>query len=177
MKKLFICLMSLLMVFTLAACGGGDSSSGGGNKKPNQDVKDNPDANTLAGINLEVAVNFTGNAQTTFASICSAFENRYGATITIDWYGADYATLMTTRMAANTPSRCPKRGSKTQMQPAMPQDIPMRPITLKRVNVPGSNLSEPKIVDPRSTRTTARLRRPSIIRAPERPLLRELAAE
>lgn len=98
MKKVFVCLLTLLLALSLVACGGGSDN---GNKKPNQDIKDNPDANTLAGVTLEVAVNFTGTAQTAFASLCSAFENRYGATITVDWYGADHATMMVTRMAAN----------------------------------------------------------------------------
>lgn len=100
MKKVFVCLLSLLLVFSLVGCSGDDGKSNN-NKKPDQEIKDNPDANTLAGVNLEIAVNFTGDAQTAFASVCSAFENRYGATITIDWYGSDHATLMTTRMAAN----------------------------------------------------------------------------
>ncbi|MBQ3419400.1 MAG: carbohydrate ABC transporter substrate-binding protein [Erysipelotrichaceae bacterium] len=100
MKKVLICLLSVVMLLALVGCSG-DGSSNNNNKKPNQEIHDNPDANTLAGVNLEVAVNFTGDAQTAFAAICSNFENRYGATVTVDWYGSDHATLMTTRMAAN----------------------------------------------------------------------------
>lgn len=99
MKKVLICLFTVLLALSLVGCSG--DSSNNNNKKPNQNVVDNPDANTLAGVNLEVAVNFTGDAQTAFAAVCSQFEQRYGATITVDWYGSDHATLMTTRMAAN----------------------------------------------------------------------------
>lgn len=100
MKKILTVLLTLLMVFTLVGCGGSDSS--GGNKKPNQNTSGGTQAGTeLAGTKFEVAVNFTGDAQTAFADICNDFEYKTGAEITVDWYGSDYATMMTNRMAAN----------------------------------------------------------------------------
>jgi len=98
MKKFLTILLSLLMIVSLVGCG---SSEGGGNKKPNQ-KKDGEQAGTeLAGVKIEVAVNFTGDAETTFAKICSDFEFKTGCEIVIDWYGSDYATMMTTRMGAD----------------------------------------------------------------------------
>lgn len=99
MKKLLTILLTTLMIFTLVGCGDSDSDSG--NKKPGQNTNAETAGTELAGVKIEVAVNFTGDAQTAFANIISDFEYKTGAEIVTDWYGSDYATMMTTRMAAN----------------------------------------------------------------------------
>ena len=113
MKKLLACLLSVIMVLGLIACGGGESDGTGSGSEPagSQEADVQPGGkptqsggeagNQLAGVTLEVAVNYTGDSLTAFQQICSAFESKYGATIVIDNYGSDYSSTMINRMAAN----------------------------------------------------------------------------
>jgi raffinose/stachyose/melibiose transport system substrate-binding protein len=97
MRKLLICLLTLLMVFAASGCS--DKPDDNSNIKPG--TNDGTNTNELEGVTLEVAVNYTGESLTVFQQICSAFEGKTGATIVIDNYGQDYASTMVTRMAAN----------------------------------------------------------------------------
>ena len=98
MRKLIIYLLTILMLFGSFGCNG-DKPNNNSNTKPG--TGDNTGTNELAGVSLEVAVNYTGDSLTVFQQICSAFEAKTGATIIIDNYGSDYASTMVTRMAAN----------------------------------------------------------------------------
>lgn len=107
MKKFLVCILCLVMALSVVACGGDSETKSEGENagtaqeggKPSQAGSDT--VNSLAGVTLEVAVNYTGDSLTAFQQICSAFESVYGATIVIDNYGSDYSSTMINRMAAN----------------------------------------------------------------------------
>ncbi|MBQ9388266.1 MAG: extracellular solute-binding protein [Lachnospiraceae bacterium] len=105
MKKFLVCLLSVIMVFSLVACGGEEQNGSGSAQQTQEGGKPaqqgGATGNELAGVQLEVAVNYTGDSLTAFQQICSNFESKYGATIVIDNYGSDYSSTMINRMAAN----------------------------------------------------------------------------
>ena len=98
MKKFLICLLTVLLALTMFGCSGKEEGGNNDNTKPNDN---NKKGNELSNVTLEVAINYTGDSLTAFEKICSAFEAKTGCTIILDTYGSDYATMMTTRMAAN----------------------------------------------------------------------------
>lgn len=101
MRRMISMLLLVGMCASLVACGGSESKSDDGGKKPEIVGGDSAGGSEFAGVELEVAVNYTGDSLTAFQGICSAFGKETGCDVIVDNYGSDYSNMMTTRCASN----------------------------------------------------------------------------
>ncbi len=83
-----------LMILVLSGCGLYEEDPENTTRKRNTNGE-------FSDVELEVAVNYTGDSLTVFQRICDDYAAEKGVTFVVDNYGSDYANMMITRMAAN----------------------------------------------------------------------------
>lgn len=103
-KKLFATLLAVIVTFSLAACVGGGEDGGSEEKKSSSSGDTTEVAGDTieeAGDTIEVAVDFADIRLENFKTIIADFEKETGIKVELTAPGADYETIMKTRMASN----------------------------------------------------------------------------
>lgn len=97
-KRWIAAALTSVMCVSLMACGGKSDSK---TSKKEPDKSDSKVSADFTGVELEVAVTYTGDAAAVFQEICDEFSSQTGCTVVVDAYGQDYTNMMTNRMAVN----------------------------------------------------------------------------
>lgn len=114
MKKWIALLLSAVMLLAFSACQVTTGESSASSTAPDSKSSSNGSAaesgtstestaagDSLSGVTLEIAVNYTGPQAEEFRKLVDKFKAETGCEVNISEYGTDYESTMKTRMASN----------------------------------------------------------------------------